>query len=382
MLKASERVLFPHRTETDVQDTDEAAVSSVSAAWLQADMIEQLRLEPGKVVLEVGSGDYNAELIAHVVGERGRVVTVDIDPYVVHRTRRLCAEAGSSRVTAVLGDGSLGAPAHVPSGGFDGVVITYNAADIAPARREQLAEGGRLVVPLEVGGYTRSVTFVRHGDALRAVHWTYCGFVRDRGAAARTAPTVSLAGGAVTVRWEDGAPGTTSGLEEALCGPRHELATGVVLPGQYSFETLQLYAATTLQGFCRLTPPEGSLPVAQRDAAAIVADGSLAYLTHTKTHDAPEPADRRYEFYIHAYGPAGPDLAERFAACVWGWDRHVRDNGYPQLTVYPADTADRDLPPGQVLDKAASRLVFRWPDQHSHANDAADHVLTRTGAER
>lgn len=143
------------------------AVSSVSAAWVQADMIEQLRLEPGMTVLEVGSGGYNAELLAHVLGPRGRVVTVDVDPYVVHRTRRLCAEAGSGRVTPVLGDGNLGAPGHVPAAGFDGIVITHNAADTAMAWREQLAEGARLVVPLEIGGYARSLTLVRRGDVLQ-----------------------------------------------------------------------------------------------------------------------------------------------------------------------------------------------------------------------
>ncbi|MFE8910932.1 NUDIX domain-containing protein [Streptomyces globisporus] len=82
-----------------VRESPQTALSSVSAPWLQADMIEQLRLEPGMTVLEVGSGGYNAELLAHVVGDRGRVVTVDIDPYVVRRTERLCAEAGSGRVT-------------------------------------------------------------------------------------------------------------------------------------------------------------------------------------------------------------------------------------------------------------------------------------------
>ncbi|MFV5995275.1 methyltransferase [Streptomyces sp. NPDC056231] len=116
-----------------VRDSAETALSSVSAAWLQANMIEQLRLEPGMTVLEVGSGGYNAELLAHVLGPRGRVVTVDVDPYVVHRTQRLCAEAGSGRVAVVLGDGGLGAPGHVPARGFEGVMITHNASDIAPS---------------------------------------------------------------------------------------------------------------------------------------------------------------------------------------------------------------------------------------------------------
>jgi protein-L-isoaspartate(D-aspartate) O-methyltransferase len=344
-----------------VRESDESAVSSVSAAWLQADMIEQLQPKPGMTVLEVGSGGYNAELLAHVLGPRGRVVTVDLDPYVVHRTKRLCAEAGSGRVSAVLGDGCLGAPAHVPADGFDGIVITHDAADIAPAWREQLADGARLVVPLVIGGYTRSITLARHGDTLDAEHWTYCGFVRDRGAAARTAPSVVLAGGEVTVRWEDGAPGHAGGLEEALRGPRLELGTGVVLPGQTTFETLQIYAATTLPGFCRLTAAEGSQLVSQRDAAAMAADGSLAYLACVQTHKGATPADSRWEFFIHAYGPTAQEVAARFTSCVRDWDRHVRDSGYPSLTVHPAGTPDSLLPPGDVLDKPASRLVFQWP---------------------
>ncbi|WP_405893403.1 methyltransferase, FxLD system [Streptomyces sp. NBC_01527] len=343
------------------RDENGRATSSVSAAWLQADMAEQLQLKPGAAVLEVGSGGYNAELIAHVVGPAGRVVTVDVDPYVVHRTRRLCAEAGSGRVTAVLGDGGLGAPGYVPADGFDGVMITHNAADIAPAWRKQLAEGARLVVPLEVGGYTRSLTLVRRGDVLHCEHWTYCGFVRDRGAAARTVPAVQLADGEVTVRWEDGTPGDTAGLDQALHRPRHELSTGLVVRGIFNFETLQVYAATTLPGFCRLTAPKGSTLVAQQDAAAILANGSLAYLTYRLIKDAPEPADRLTEFFIHAYGPAAEDLAEHFAQCVRVWDREVRESGYPPMTVHPAGTPDDRLPPGDVLDKPSARLVFPWP---------------------
>ncbi|MFI1621126.1 methyltransferase, FxLD system [Streptomyces lydicus] len=344
-----------------VRESPQTALSSVSAAWLQADMIEQLRLEPGMTVLEVGSGGYNAELLAHVLGERGRVVTVDVDPYVVHRTQRLCAEAGSGQVTADLGDGGLGAPGHVPANGFDGIVITHNASDIAPAWREQLAEEARLVVPLEMGGYTRSLTLVRRGDVLHCEHWTYCGFVRDRGAAARTAPAVRLADGQVRVRWEDGTPGDTAGLDEALRGPRHERSTDLVVRGIFNFETLQIYAATTLPGFCRLSTPKGSTLVAQQDAATILAEGSLAYLTYRKVKDAPEPADRITEFFIHAYGPAAEEVAERFAGCVRVWDREVRESGYPPMAVHPAATPDDQLPPGDVLDKPSARLVFQWP---------------------
>ncbi|MCX5103949.1 hypothetical protein [Streptomyces sp. NBC_00439] len=331
-----------------VRDSSRTALSSVSAAWLQAHMIEELRLEPGTTVLEVGSGGYNAELLAHVVGRRGRVVTVDnIDPHVVHRTQRLCAEAGSGRVTALLGDGGLGAPGHVLARGFDGVVITHSTADIAPSWREQFAEGARLVVPLEMGGYTRTLTLVRRGDVLHAEHWTYCGFVRDRGAAARTAPAVPLAGGEVTVRWEDGPPGDTAGLDEALRGPRHELTTGLVVRGTFNFETLQVYAATTLPGFCRLTAPEGATPVAQQDAAAMLGDGSLAYLTHRVVEDAPDPADRLTDRLLHPRPRPGRRRAGK-ALC------RLRAHLGPEGARERLPTDDR--PPG----RNARRAVAGW----------------------
>ncbi|MFD3662764.1 hypothetical protein ACFWVF_19540 [Streptomyces sp. NPDC058659] len=103
------------------------ATSSVSAAWLQADMIEGLGLKPGALVWEAGSGGNNAELLAQVVGPSGRVVTSDIDECVVRRARRFLVEAGSGRVAVLNGDAALGVPARfVPRGGFDAIVITYN----------------------------------------------------------------------------------------------------------------------------------------------------------------------------------------------------------------------------------------------------------------
>ncbi|MES9553780.1 MULTISPECIES: hypothetical protein [unclassified Streptomyces] len=154
-------------------------------------MIEGLQLEPGAVVYEAGSGGYNAELLAHVTGPTGRVVTGDLDPYVVHRTRRLTGEAGSGRVTAFQGDAALGVPAGlVPRGGFDGSVITYGVWDIAPAWRGQLAEGGRLALPLEIGGYTRAITLRRTGNVLHAERFTHCGFIRAQIAKDCDAPAI------------------------------------------------------------------------------------------------------------------------------------------------------------------------------------------------
>lgn len=141
--------------------------------------------------------------------------------------------------------------------------------------------------------------------------------------------------------------------------------------GNESFETLQLLLATTLPGFCRLARnrerdsgitalPKGS------DAAAITADGSLAYLTHILVQDGPTPDQRRSEFLAHGFGPSGPALAEQLAAAVRRWDIRERAHGYPELEVHPAGTPDAELPAGHELGKTHSRLVWTW------RSDAAD----------
>lgn len=364
-----DRAVVTRRDETGT------AISSVSAAWLQADMIEQLRLDPGALVFEAGSGGYNAELIAHVAGAQGRVVSADIDPWVVRRSRAFLTEAGSGRVTVVEADAALGAPAHlVPRGGFDATLITYNCWDISPAWVEQLSDGGRLVLPLEMGGYTRSVTFERRGEVLHARHFTYCGFVRDQGQRARTAPVVPLLDGALSLRFDEGAPAGTHGVRKALGGPRHEIATGITMGANAYFGSLQLYAATTLPGFCRLHAhhdPGVTVIPKGRDAPAVLGDASLAYLTHVRTRHGEDPQDRAWEWVVHAFGEQGPQLAEQLTATVHAWHRHIRaddnnEHADPVLTAHPAGTPAHQLPAGDVLDKASYRLVFQWPGRNGH----------------
>ena len=99
-----------YANDTVVTKRDErgAAISSVSAPWVQATMIEQARLGPGMRVLEIGSGGCNAALMAEIVGEAGEVTTVDIDPDVTGRASGCLSEAGYARVNVVLGDAEDG----------------------------------------------------------------------------------------------------------------------------------------------------------------------------------------------------------------------------------------------------------------------------------
>ena len=76
------------------RDEHGIALSSVSAAYIQARMLEQADLRSGMTVLEVGSGGLNAALIAEIVGPQGHVVSVDIDGEITDRAVKLLDGAG------------------------------------------------------------------------------------------------------------------------------------------------------------------------------------------------------------------------------------------------------------------------------------------------
>ena len=114
-------------------------VSSSSQPAMMAIMLEQLDLQPGHRVLEVGAGSgYNAGLMAHIVGDSGQVTTIDIDEDLVEGARNGLREAGRDAVTVVCQDGGFGHPDHAP---YDRIILTVAAWDIVPAWREQLKPG-------------------------------------------------------------------------------------------------------------------------------------------------------------------------------------------------------------------------------------------------
>src|SRR4051812_10214868 len=91
------------------RERDGKAISSSSQPTIMAMMLEMLQLQPGQRVLEIGAGTgYNAALMAHIVGETGEVVTIDIDEDIVQDARAHLQEAGIKNMQAKCLDGSLG----------------------------------------------------------------------------------------------------------------------------------------------------------------------------------------------------------------------------------------------------------------------------------
>jgi len=109
------------------------------------DMACLLDIAPGLRVLEIGAGTgYNAAVLAHLVGERGAVTTIDIDPEVGASAREHLAAAGFDRVAVVTADGWKG---HATKAPYDRIEVTASVSDLSPDWIAQLADGGKIVLP-------------------------------------------------------------------------------------------------------------------------------------------------------------------------------------------------------------------------------------------
>lgn len=161
------------------KDDHGRAISSSSQPAMMAIMLEQLDIQPGDHVLEVGAGTgYNAALMSYLVGEHGRVTTIDIDQDIVNAAQTHLQNAGCTNVTVICGDGMNGFAAHAP---YNRIILTVGGWEIAPAWREQLNPDGRLLLPLSLKGPQFSIAFAKQNGHLTSHSVHGCGFMRLHG---------------------------------------------------------------------------------------------------------------------------------------------------------------------------------------------------------
>jgi len=157
----------------------DVSISSASQPAMVAEMLEQLALEPGMDVLEIGAGTgYNAALLRTLVGPTGHVTTVDIDADITDAARTHLASIGLTDIGIITSDGAAG---YAPNAPYDRIILTVNAGDIAPTWFAQLKSGGVLVLPLSVGPAQFSIAFTKADGVLRSRSLQPCSFMPLRG---------------------------------------------------------------------------------------------------------------------------------------------------------------------------------------------------------
>jgi len=127
---------------------------TISQPYIVALMSELLEVGPGGTVLEIGTGSgYQAAVLAEMGIE---VYSIEIVEPLCERARAVLAELGYDGVEVRCGDGYRGWPEHAP---FDGVIITAAPNRVPEPLLEQLADGGRMVVP--VGTFYQELQVIR-----------------------------------------------------------------------------------------------------------------------------------------------------------------------------------------------------------------------------
>jgi protein-L-isoaspartate(D-aspartate) O-methyltransferase len=116
---------------------------TISQPYMVALMLEALQLNPGGRALEVGSGSgYVTALLAELTA---KVVAIERHAALVAESRNVLHRLGYKSVEVILGDGTHGAPEHAP---YDAIVVSAAAVEVPYALLAQLAEAGRMVIPV------------------------------------------------------------------------------------------------------------------------------------------------------------------------------------------------------------------------------------------
>jgi protein-L-isoaspartate(D-aspartate) O-methyltransferase len=145
---------------------------TISQPWIVAAICQALELEGAELVLEVGTGSgYSAAVLARLAAH---VVSIERHQPLSRAAATTLQALGIGNVEIVVGDGSLGVTERPP---FDAIAVHATAPAPPPALIEQLADGGRLVVPVAAGDADVLMRLRREGDRVETANLGPCRFV-------------------------------------------------------------------------------------------------------------------------------------------------------------------------------------------------------------
>ena len=361
---------------------DGRTVSSSSQPTIMAIMLEQLDLHEGQRVLEIGAGTgYNAALMAHIVGETGHIVTIDIDEDIVEAARKHLVAAGYERVQVICADGGLGFPEAAP---YDRIILTVNAGDITPAWHEQLVPDGRILLPLSIRGPQIAVAFKRVGNHFESVSVQPCGFIGLRGAFAEENLQVQLEATPGQLYLTLGEPMAVDAkaIRQWLNEPEQEVQTSVKVTLQELLYGLNFWLALHEARVCSLTAQRSiveqkTLPhlfpllgdLTTYSTVGVLSQHALCvlkYIVDEKVKLPPItagalPSLPPMRLLVRTFGQ-DEELTQTLVSLVEAWNTSGRLFKEQKLHVY-AFTNEQAYEPGPqeiVLKRQATQFVFHW----------------------
>lgn len=148
------------------------AGQTISQPYIVAAMLETLELRPQDRVLEVGTGTgYEAAILGELTAE---VWTIERQPELAETARSILQRLGYANVHVVQGDGSRGLPDQAP---FDKILVAAAAPRIPEMLIEQLADGGKMIVPVGTRQEQQLQLIRKTGDDVTVTPRDLCRFV-------------------------------------------------------------------------------------------------------------------------------------------------------------------------------------------------------------
>ena len=145
---------------------------TISQPYMVAWMTELLGLEGDEKVLEVGTGSgYQAAILGLLARE---VYSIERIEWLAEQARTRLDELGFKIIEVVVGDGSKGLKSQAP---FDAIIVTAGSPGVPQALVEQLADGGRLVIPVGPSSMQMLTVITRHGSEYKTDEVGSCVFV-------------------------------------------------------------------------------------------------------------------------------------------------------------------------------------------------------------
>ena len=353
-------------------DDNNVPISSSSQPTIMAIMLEQLDLQPGHKVLEIGAGTgYNAALIGHIVGEAGSVHTLDIDEDIVVAAKSHLNNASMVNVYPICTDGYIGYADAAP---YDRIILSVNAWDITPAWRDQLKPEGVIVLPLTVASTQVSVAFVWRSDYLQSRSIHRCGFMPFRGkfTAPEEMQMLKLMEG-ISAEISEDLDIQSETILNWLKGPHTDVPLGLSASLSSSLNTwlslqdgnrVYVSAAGDAVG-------QGIVPYLNgvngekgkfMSTAGQIASGGMVLLMRPPSESLPEDMDFYGEFpwYMRSYGKSG-QLAAQLSRQIERWDRIGRPPvSKMRLKMIPDSVPYQPQKGDMSIAKHWNTLVINW----------------------
>jgi protein-L-isoaspartate(D-aspartate) O-methyltransferase len=348
-------------------DTDGTSISCASQPGVVALMLDQLEAQPGDRILELGAGTgYNAALLAYLVGGTGHVTTIDVDDDLVEGARAHLAAAGFTNVAGLTRDGAVG---HAEGAPYDRIIATVGAHGVPHAWLDQLAPGGRLVVPQRLkGSVSRSIAYEQRDGRWASVSSKMNTFMPlRRGIADDDRRVIPLStDGSVRLQAPAGRHIDAESLAGVLEQPRTEEWTGMMVRAMESPEWMELFVSCSLpSGLIRmLFPKEAKGTVLTEDpypsSTAAVDKGAVTYLARRLSEKKTAEGGKLWEFGVIGHGPGSDELAAKVADAIRTWDCEYRGRE-AMFEIQPLDAPGIEQRPGLfALDTPLNRIVVDW----------------------